>query len=92
VLAPGGRVVLVGLTPAPMVVEHSVGLCAHLQQIRGHYGSRPAHLSQLVRLTLGKRLDFSHSVSEVLPLREAPRGVDMLARKVGNPIRLVLKP
>jgi len=37
-------------------------------------------------------LDLSHSVSEVLPLENAGKALDKLANKVGNPIRIVLKP
>jgi threonine dehydrogenase-like Zn-dependent dehydrogenase len=63
-----------------------------MQEVRGHYGSGPEHLSQLVKLTRLGRLDFSRSVSAVLPLDQAPLGVEKLIKKEGNPIRLVLKP
>ncbi|WP_319461365.1 hypothetical protein [Micromonospora sp. RTP1Z1] len=38
------------------------------------------------------RLDLSGSISDVLPLSEAPRGVERLVKKEGSPIRLILKP
>ncbi|MFY0581785.1 zinc-binding dehydrogenase [Cystobacter fuscus] len=92
VLAPRGRLVLVGLTPAPLTVSQSIGFCVAMQQVRGHYGSRLEHLPQLVKLTRLGRLDFSRSVSAVLPLADAPLGVERLMKKQGNPIRLVLQP
>jgi D-arabinose 1-dehydrogenase-like Zn-dependent alcohol dehydrogenase len=92
VLAPYGRLVLVGITPDPMTIHHGVGFCATLQQVRGHYGSRMEHLFQLIKLTRYKRLELSRSISAVLPLSEAPAGVEKLATKQGNPIRIILKP
>ncbi|MGW4152169.1 hypothetical protein ACWEH1_00985 [Micromonospora chersina] len=38
------------------------------------------------------RLDLSGSISDVLPLAEAPRGVERLVKKEGSPIRPILKP
>jgi len=34
----------------------------------------------------------SGSISEVLPLEDVARGVEQLASKKGNPIRLVIRP
>ena len=91
-MAPRGRLVLVGLTPEPLTLTRSVAFCATMQQARGHYGSRLEHLFQLVKLTRLGRLDFSRSVSAVLPLADAPLGIERLMKKQGNPIRLVLHP
>lgn len=92
VLAPQGRLVLVGLAGAPLTLGLDVPFCFAMQQVRGHYGSFPRHLQQLVTLTRFRRLDFSGSVSDTLPLRDAPLGVERLIKKEGNPIRLVLRP
>ena len=37
-------------------------------------------------------IDLSQSVSEVMPLEKAAEALNKLAKKVGNPIRIVLKP
>lgn len=92
VLAPMGRLVLVGLSGAPLTLGPDVPFCFAMQQVRGHYGSFPGSLQQLVTLTSYRRLDLSASVSEILPLRDAPLGVERLIKKQGNPIRLVLRP
>lgn len=92
VLGPMGRLVLVGLSGAPLTLGPDVPFCYAMQQVRGHYGSFPQHLQQLVTLTRFRRLDFSTSVSDVLPLRDAPLGVERLIQKEGSPIRLVLRP
>jgi threonine dehydrogenase-like Zn-dependent dehydrogenase len=92
VLAPMGRLVLVGLSGAPLTLGPDVPFCYALQQVRGHYGSFPQHLQHLVTLLRFQRLDFSASVSDILPLRDAPLGVERLIKKQGSPIRLVLRP
>lgn len=91
-LGPRGRLSVIGLSPAPLTVTDSVAFSYRQQQIRGHYGYEPADLVTIVELLRWHRLDFSGSVSGVLPLAEAAEGVRRLAAKEGNPIRLVLKP
>ncbi|WP_030185254.1 zinc-binding dehydrogenase [Streptomyces violaceorubidus] len=93
VLAPKGRLVLVGLTDKPLTVTDGTRFSYLQQRILGHYGSdMPVALPQLLRLIQGGRLDFSGSASGVLPLAEAAAAVARLEKKEGDPIRLVLRP
>nr|BFE80348.1 hypothetical protein GCM10020093_029490 [Planobispora longispora] len=91
-LAAGGRLVLVGLTPAPLTIAQSIPFSYFGQQILGHYGSAPEHVIQLVELARHHRLDLGGSISGTLPLAEAAVAVERLERKEGNPVRLVLTP
>ncbi|MFE2459207.1 zinc-binding dehydrogenase [Streptomyces sp. NPDC059402] len=93
VLAPKGRLVLVGLTDKPLTLTDGTRFSYLQQRVLGHYGSdMPVALPQLLRLIQGGRLDFSGSVSGVLPLAEAAEAVARLEKKEGDPIRLVLRP
>ncbi|WP_129843709.1 zinc-binding dehydrogenase [Streptomyces sp. RFCAC02] len=92
VLGVGGRLVLVGLTGRPLHIEDSTGLSFLRQQVLGHYGSGDDAVGQLVGLTAGGRLDFSRSVTDVLPLEDVHRAVERMHTKEGSPIRLVLRP
>ncbi|WP_217251283.1 zinc-binding dehydrogenase [Streptomyces sp. AC602_WCS936] len=93
VLAPKGRLVLVGLTDKPLTVTDGTRFSYLQQRILGHYGSdMPVALPQLLRLIQGGRLDFSGSISGVLPLAEAAEAVARLEKKEGDPIRLILRP
>ena len=87
-----GALVLVGLTDQPLTIRNGTQFSYFSQRILGHYGSEPQHVEQLVGLIRHGRLDLSRSVSGTLPLEDAARGVEMLERKEGNPIRLVLQP
>ncbi|GAA2841972.1 zinc-binding dehydrogenase [Kitasatospora paracochleata] len=92
VLAPRGRLVLVGLTDQPLTVIAGTRFTFLQQQILGHYASDETAVPQLLGLASGGRLDFSRSISDVLPLERAAEAVERLQKKQGAPIRLLLRP
>ncbi|MEV7313259.1 zinc-binding dehydrogenase [Streptomyces microflavus] len=92
VLAPKGRLVLVGLSNQPLTLAHSTRFSYLQHRILGHYGSEEHHVAQLVRLAEGGRLDFSRSVTDVLPLEEVATAVRRMETKEGDPVRLILRP
>jgi threonine dehydrogenase-like Zn-dependent dehydrogenase len=87
-----GRVVMIGLSPEPVQLGPGVVFGVRSQSLLGHLGYRKEHLDQLVTLVAHGRLDVSGSISDVMPLEEVARGVERLAKKEGNPIRLVVRP
>ncbi len=91
-LGRGGRLVIVGLSDEPIAlgINALFGVMSH--SLLGHLGYRKEHLIQLVRFVATGRLDVSRSVSEVMPLEDVALGVERLATKEGNPIRLVVAP
>ncbi|WP_017588144.1 zinc-binding dehydrogenase [Nocardiopsis ganjiahuensis] len=92
VLGEHGRLVLVGLTDKPLEVRDGTRFSYLRQQILGHYGSEPEHVTQLVDLVRAGRLEFSRSVSGTFTLEDAPKAVEQLERRTGSPVRLVLQP
>ncbi|MGI5169415.1 zinc-binding dehydrogenase [Spirillospora sp. CA-253888] len=91
-LGPGGRMVLVGLTDKPLAVSDGTAFSYFQQQIRGHYGSEPEHLAELLALVRWQRMEFGRSISGVLPLADAGEAVRRLVAHEGDPVRLILKP
>ncbi|GAB3694923.1 zinc-binding dehydrogenase [Nocardiopsis oceani] len=91
-LGEHGRLVLVGLTNRPLEVKDGTRFSYLRQQILGHYGSEPEHVVQLVDLVGAERLDFKRSISDSLPLEQAPDAVERLEKRIGSPVRLVLEP
>lgn len=87
-----GRAVMVGLSMDR--VELGPGLIMGTQghSVRGHLGYGPRHLADLVTLVANGRLDLSTSISGLMPLEDVPRGVQRLADKEGDPVRLVVMP
>ena len=90
-LRPGGRMVLVGVAAEPLSFE-TWAFMNEGKSIRGHYGARPEHTVELVNLVELGRIDLAPSISEVLPLDEVEVALEHLEKKVGAPIRIVLKP
>ena len=91
-LGASGRLVLVGINDKPLTISDSRTFGYLQQQVRGHYGSAPEHVTELVMLAGRGRISLARSVSDILPLSEAPKAVERLRHKEGNPIRLVLQP
>jgi threonine dehydrogenase-like Zn-dependent dehydrogenase len=83
---------MVGLSLEP--VQLGPGLLFGLlgQSLLGHLGYEKRHLDELVALVASGRLDVSRSVSDVLPLEDVGRGVERLATKQGDPVRLLVQP
>jgi threonine dehydrogenase-like Zn-dependent dehydrogenase len=91
-LAPRGRVAVTGISGRPITITDSVGFIGPEKQILGHYGSTTRHLTEVIRLAELGRLDLAPSVSQTMPLAQAPAAVDRLLAKTGHPIRIVLRP
>ena len=91
-LGEQGRLVIVGIANEPIVIPNDMAFTYMRTQIMGHYGSEAHHTLELLELVKSGQLDLSHSISEILPLEQAGVALEKLANKVGNPIRIVLKP
>ena len=91
-LGEQGRLVIVGIANEPITIPNDMAFTYMRTQILGHYGSEPEHTRELVALVSEGKLDLSKSISEILPLDQAKRALEKLEQKIGNPIRIVLKP
>ena len=91
-LGRGGRLQIVGLSAESIELGPNAifGVMSH--SLLGHLGYAKEHLIQLVGLVAAGRLDVSRSISDVMPLEDVARGVERLASKEGDPIRLVVAP
>jgi D-arabinose 1-dehydrogenase-like Zn-dependent alcohol dehydrogenase len=87
-----GRLLMVGLSSDPVQLGPSVMFGTSAHTLLGHLGYEKRHLDHLVDLVAAGRLDVSASVSDVLPLEDVVRGVERLASKENDPIRLVVRP
>ncbi|HEV3472342.1 MAG TPA: zinc-binding dehydrogenase [Actinomycetota bacterium] len=87
-----GRCVMVGLSMDRVELGPGLIFGTQSHSLRGHLGYRRKHLDDLVTLLANGRLDLSTSISEVMDLEAVPRGVERLASKEGDPVRLVVTP
>jgi len=91
-LARHGRMVMIGLSHDPIQLGPGVVFGVQSHALLGHLGYTKPQLDRLVELVSYGRLDVSRSISDLMPLADVARGVERLARKEGNPIRLVVEP
>ena len=91
-LGEGGRLVIVGIANEPIVIPNDMAFTYMRTQILGHYGSEKHHTQELVNLVANGKLDLSKSITKQMPLSEAALALDHLAKKIDNPIRIVLHP
>lgn len=86
----GGKAVLVGLGPDPIQSLPPTIFVRQEREILGSYSFERTEIDNLVQLASSGRLDFSKSVTERLPLKDANVALDHLWNKVGDPIRIVI--
>jgi len=91
-LGEEGRLIIVGIANEPITIPNDMAFTYMRTQILGHYGSEPHHTRELVRFVAEGKLNLSQSISEVIPLERAREALEKLEKKIGNPIRIVLKP
>ena len=91
-LGEEGRLVIVGIANEPITIPNDMAFTYMRTQVLGHYGSEAHHTEELVQFVSEGKLDLSNSVSEVLPLSQAALALEKLEKKIGNPIRIVLRP
>ena len=87
-----GRLLIVGLSMEPISLGPNFQFGATSHSLLGHLGYDKPHLDQLIGFVANGRLDVSGSISDVMPLDDVARGVQRLATKDGDPIRLVVAP
>ena len=91
-LGTRGRAVMVGLSLEPLELGPGILLGVQSQSVLGHLGYQKRHLDDLVTLLARGRLDLSGSISDILPLDDVADGVDRLASKRDDPVRLIVRP
>ena len=91
-LGEQGRLVIVGIANEPITIPNDMAFTYMRTQILGHYGSEAHHTKELVDFVAQGKLNLKKSISEVLPLDQAALALEKLEKKIGNPIRIVLKP
>lgn len=91
-LAPGGRAVIVGLTPERLETLPSALLVSNELEVVGSFGATMQDVNELVDLLDAGRLDLTRSVTHTYALEEFPAALQQLAERRDAPIRIVVRP
>lgn len=87
-----GQVVTVGMSAQSIDAGSFMEFSLLRKQVKGHLGYKVQDISILAELLSRGRLDLSESVTEIVPLSEIHRGIEMLEKKTNNPIRILVQP
>ncbi|GLP79797.1 zinc-binding dehydrogenase [Mycobacterium antarcticum] len=91
-LTVGGRLVGIGMSAdAPTIGPTSI-FNLFKRQVLGHLGYQNADIGTLATLVSRGRLDLSRSISDIVPLEDVARGIEMLETAEGDPIRILVQP
>ena len=89
-LAPGGRAVVVGLTPERLETLPSALLVSNELEVVGSFGSTMQDVNELVDLVDAGRLDLSRSVTHTYAPTGVTDALHQLAERRDHPIRIVI--
>ncbi|WP_168582460.1 zinc-binding dehydrogenase [Gephyromycinifex aptenodytis] len=87
-----GKLVTVGMSAQEMRVGTFAEMALRRKHVIGHLGYKVQDIAMLAELVSYGRLDLSESISDVVPLSEIHRGIEMLTTRESNPIRILVKP
>jgi len=89
-LRPGGRAVVVGLGAENITTLPPTEFVRREVELRGSYAFTVREIEELIRLVAGGKLDISSSISKRITLDEINQGLEVLHKKIGDPIRIVV--
>lgn len=87
-----GKLVTVGMSAQEMKIGSFMEVALRRKHVMGHLGYKVQDIAMLAELVSYGRLDLSESISAVVPLSEIHRGIEMLQKREGNPIRILVQP
>ncbi|MCG2799662.1 MAG: zinc-binding dehydrogenase [Cellulomonas sp.] len=91
-LDTNGRAVSVGLSDQDIDAGPFLQFNLQRKQLRGHLGYQSIDIGILAEMLSYGRLDLSESISQIVPLERVQDGIEALASKTGNPIRILVEP
>ncbi len=91
-LRRGGRLVLVGLSPRRLRLPPVSDLVRDGLAILGSYGAHAQDVREVLDLAETGRIDFAPSITHRFALSDAGLALTHLSRKLGDPVRVVVRP
>lgn len=85
----GGRMVLVGISQEDIKVSPYKTVIGKEMELIGVNDHLKSELAQLIRLVSSGKFDLSASVTNRVSLEDVNYGIEILEKKIGNPIRVI---
>jgi len=87
----GGKAVLVGLTAEKLFYDTRL-IVRREVNVLGSYAGTRKELKELVQMTTTGKLNLSNSITHKFHLEDTLKGLEVIERQIGNPIRVVIFP
>jgi threonine dehydrogenase-like Zn-dependent dehydrogenase len=91
-LRRGGRAVVVGMGGEPIALPPPNSFTWSEHALIGSFGSSAESVRRLLGMVASGRLDLSQSVTDILPLADVNRGIDLLRSAERDAVRVVIRP
>lgn len=88
----GGRVVIVGIYTEEIRISPYNNILLKETEIMGCSDHLRQEMPRIIELIRSGKIDLSRSITHRVPLDEVNRGIEILEKKIGNPIRVVATP
>ena len=88
----GGRMVLVGIGMNSLKIGFPLMMIDRMISVIGSIGCDTRAIPELIELIISKKLNLSKSITSTHSLTEVNDCLENLDRRVGNPIRFLIKP
>jgi len=85
----GGKVVIVGYCREPVSID-LMEFMSNEVQLRSSIEHNRWELARVIELRASGRIDLSKSITHRVRLEEINRGLEMLEKKIGDPLRIVV--
>jgi len=86
----GGKAIVVGLGPDSINVSSLTEFARKEFELIGSIAFEKAEIEKIIQLVVSGRLDLSKSISKRISLNEVNGGFELLDKKIGNLIRIVI--
>ncbi|MEM3627566.1 MAG: zinc-binding dehydrogenase [Candidatus Bathyarchaeia archaeon] len=86
----GGRMLVVGICPEDIRVAPHRTIIGKEMEIIGVNDHLKSEMAQLIKLVSSGKINLSDSITHRVQLEEVNRGMEILEKKIGNPVRIVI--
>jgi 2-desacetyl-2-hydroxyethyl bacteriochlorophyllide A dehydrogenase len=87
----GGRIVVVGISSEELRISPYSTIIGKEIELVGSNDHLKSELAELIQLVSSRRIDLSSSITRKVGLEEVNKGIQILEKNIGNPVRVVVE-
>jgi D-arabinose 1-dehydrogenase-like Zn-dependent alcohol dehydrogenase len=87
----GARIVVIGISSEELRISPYSTIIGKETELVGSNDHLKTELAELIQLVASKRIDLSGSITHKVKLEEVNKGIQILEKGIGNPVRVVVE-